>query len=61
MDFIYESSTDDDSDCGSIRTNALVNIRDGSQMHTKLNTKDARSKVRDRIRQTENEWKEAEL
>ena len=54
-------STDNDSDDVSISTNTLKEIRVGSQIHTELNTIDARFKICGRIRETENELKGSEL
>ena len=61
MDSIDESYTDNDSYYGSIITNALEDIQGGIQIHPELNPRDARFKIRDRIKQTQNEWKGAEL
>ena len=41
--------------------NALEDIRGGSQIHPWINTGDARFKICDRIRPTQNEWKVVEL
>ena len=41
--------------------NALEKIWDGSQIHPDINTRDNIFKIGDCIRQTKNEWKEAEL
>ena len=54
-------STYDDSDDGFIGTSALKDIRDGSQIKPDINTRDDILKIRDRIRQTQNSWKIAEL
>ena len=51
---IDESSTDNDSDDRSISTNDLGGIHDGSQIHTELNTRDARLKIRHHIKHTQN-------
>ena len=48
---IDESSTYDDSDAGSISTNALNCIRDGSKIHPDINTRDVRLKTRYHIKQ----------
>ena len=37
----------------------LEDIRDGSQTHPKNNRREARYKIRDRIRQRQSEWKGA--
>ena len=58
---IDESSTDDESDYLSISTNDLEDILEGSQIHPEINARDDRLKIRDRIRQTQNEWKGSEL
>ena len=42
MSSIYELSTDDDSGDGSMITDALDDIRDGSQMHPYIKPRDAR-------------------
>ena len=60
-DSIDELSINYDSDGGSIFTNSLEDIRDESQIHLEINARDARFKISDCIRQTENEWKVAEL
>ena len=52
MASIADSSTENDSDDGYISTEALEDIPDGSQIHLELNTRDARFKIHDRIRQT---------
>ena len=41
--------------------NALEDIWDGSKIHPEINARYARFKIRDHIRQTKSEWKEAEL
>ena len=46
-----ELSTDDDSDDRSISTNALEDIWYGSQIHTYINSRYARLKICDRIKQ----------
>ena len=58
---IGESSKDDDSDDGSISTNDLDKIWDGSQIQPEFNTRDAILKICEHIKQTQNEWKVAEL
>ena len=37
----------------------LVDIRDGSQTHPTIDKREACCKIRDRIKQTQSEWKEA--
>ena len=61
MDSIDESSTENDSGYGSISTNVLGDIWDGSQIYPKVNSRDSRLKTNYRIRQTKDEWKCAEL
>ena len=51
---IDESSTDDDYDDGSISKNALEGIGCRSQIHPELHARDARFKMRVRIRKTQN-------
>ena len=60
-DSIDELSINYDSDGGSIFTNSLEDIRDESRIHLEINARDTRFKISDCIRQTENEWKVAEL
>ena len=40
-----------------IPTKELENFCDGSQSHTNVNKREARYKIRDRIRQRQSEWK----
>ena len=47
----------DDSDHDLISTEMLEYIRDGSQTHPNVNRREARYKIRDRIRQIQLEWK----
>ena len=61
MSSINHLSTDDDSDERSISKNTLEDIWDGSQMHTEINTRDARLKTRYCIQKTKNQWRGAEL
>ena len=61
MDSIDESSTDNESDHGSKSANSLKYIWYGNQIHIELSTRDPRLKICDRIKQTQNEWKGAEL
>ena len=49
----------DESDHDLISTDMLEDIRDGSQNHTNVNRREARYKIRDRIRQRQYEWKGA--
>ena len=42
-----------------ISTEMLEDIRDGSQTHPNINKREARYKIRDRIRQMQSEWKGA--
>ena len=58
---IDESSTDDDSDDGYISTNTLEDIRNVNYLHPGINTRYARLKIHERIRQTQGEWKGLEL
>ena len=57
MASIDELSTDYDSDDGYISTNDIKNIWYGSQIHPEINWSDARFKICDHIRQTQNEGK----
>ena len=58
---IDELSTDNDCDDGYISKNALEEIKDGSKMHPLINVRDYRLKIRDHIKQTQSEWKCAQL
>ena len=49
----------DESDHDLISTEMLEYIRDGNQTHPKINRREARYKIRDRIRQRQSEWKGA--
>ena len=49
----------DESDHDLISTEMLQDIRDGSQTHPNVNKREARCKIRDRIRQRQSEWKGA--
>ena len=53
--------TDDDSDDGSVSTNALKYIWDGIQIHPKIKAIDTRSKICDYIKRMQSKWKNAEL
>ena len=61
MSSIDELSTDDDTDDGYISKNVPKDILDGSKIHPDNNERDARLKISDRIKQTQNEWKGAEI
>ena len=58
---IDELSTEDEYDDGSISTNALEDIRYGSQIKSYINARDGRLKVWDHIKQMENERKGEEM
>ena len=47
----------DKSDHDIISTEMLEDIRDRSQTHTNVNRREARYKIRERIRQRKSEWK----
>ena len=47
----------DESDHDLISTEMLEDICDGSQTHPNVNIREARYKIRDRIRQRQLEWK----
>ena len=49
----------DESDHDLISTKMLEDIREGSHTHPNVNRKEARYKIRDRIRQRQSEWKGA--
>ena len=49
----------DESDHDLISTEMLEDIRDRSQTHPNINRREARYKIRDRIRQRQSEWKGA--
>ena len=57
MASIDDSSTYDESDDGYIIMNAFEDIWDGNQIHSEIKARDARLKIRDHIKQTQNEWK----
>ena len=44
-------------DEGLISTELLQDIRDGNQNHPKINKREARMAIRDRIKQSKSEWK----
>ena len=52
-------NSNENSDHDLISTEMLEDIRDGSQIHPNINRREARYKIRDRIRQTQSEWKGA--
>ena len=54
MDAINSSG---ESDHGLISTEMLEDICDGSQTHPNINRREARYKIRDRIRQIKSEFK----
>ena len=47
----------DESEHDLISTEMLQDIRDGSQTHPTVNKREARYKIRDRVRQSQPEWK----
>ena len=49
----------DESDHDLMSTEMLEYIRDGSQTHPSVNRREARYKIRDRIKQRQSEWKGA--
>ena len=49
----------DESDHDLISTEMLEDIPDGSQTHPNVNRREARYKIRDRVRQRKSEWKGA--
>ena len=49
----------DESEHDLISTEMLEDICDGSQAHLNVNRREARYKIRDRIRQRQSEWKVA--
>ena len=51
--------SNEDSDYNLIYTETLEDIRDGSQTHPTVNKREARCKIRDRIKQKKSEWKGA--
>ena len=61
MNSIDELYTDNYSDDGSISKNCLGYIWYGSQIHPDINAGDTILKIRDLIKQTQNEWKGEEL
>ena len=54
---IYEQSTVDDSDDGSIITNDIEDIQNGKYIYPEISTREDRLKKRDRIKQAQSEWK----
>ena len=59
MASIDESTADNESDDGYISMNTIKEIWYGNKMHLELNTRDARLKISDFIKQTKNERKGA--
>ena len=57
MASIDESYKDNDYDDRYISTNALEYIQDGSQTHPEIKAGYSRLKIRDLIKQNQNEWK----
>ena len=51
--------SNEESDHDLISTEMLEDICDGSQIHPSINKREARYKIRDRVRQNESQWKEA--
>ena len=49
----------DESDHDLISMEMLEDIREGSQTHPNVNKREARYKIRDRVRQRQSEWKGA--
>ena len=47
----------DESDHDLISTEMLEDIRDGSQTHPNVDKREARRKIRDRIKLRQSEWK----
>ena len=58
---IDDSYTDDDYDDGYISIEAPEDIRDGKHVHTYINARYARLKIREHIRQAQSECKGAEI
>ena len=58
---IDESPTYDESDDGSIIMKDIKDIQDRSQIYPDINTRDARLKICESIKQTQTEWKGSEL
>ena len=61
MGSLDKSSKDDESDDGSLSMNAFDDIWDRSQIHPEISVIDDILKLHDHIKQTQNEWKGAEL
>ena len=51
--------SNDESDHDLLSTEILQDICDGSQTRTNVNKREARYKIRDRVRQRQSEWKGA--
>ena len=49
--------SNEQSDHDLISTEMLEDIRDGSQTHPKINKREARMAIRDRIKQKKSQWK----
>ena len=60
-DSIDDSSTEDDSDDGSISTKAIKYMWNGKHIHTDINTRYVRLKIRYHIIQKTSEWKISEF
>ena len=56
---MYAINSGDESDHDIISTEMLEDIRDGSQTHPNVTRREARYKIRDRIKQRQSEWKGA--
>ena len=61
MSSIVESYTENESDDGSISTNSIEDIWDGSKIYPEINARDSRLKIGHRIRKTQNECKWGEI
>ena len=55
--YMENINSGDESDYDLISTEMLEDIRDESQNHPTVNIREARYKIRDRIRQRQLEWK----
>ena len=56
---IYAMDSGDESDNEPMSTEMLEDIRGGSQSHLKVNSREARYKIYDRIKKRQLEWKGA--
>ena len=54
---MYAMDSGDQSDYDLISTEMLEETHDGSQIHLNVNKREARYKIRDRIKQKQTEWK----